>query len=72
MKLLTYDDLIYCGRIVRMQGPYEYGSIDDLDVHDAAFAAAKERQGRAMQIDVFKSVLKQKLEMPPMFDGMTI
>ena len=72
MAPMTYDDLIYCGRIVRLNCPQEYGSIDDLDVHDAAFAAAKEHRGRGMQIDVFKSVLKQKLEMPPMFDGMTI
>lgn len=72
MKVLTYDELAYCGRIVRAQNPYLYGPIDDLDIHDAAFVAAKEGRGVTLQIDAFKSALKQKLEMPPMFDGMTI
>lgn len=71
MRVLSYDEWCWAGRISRDHNPFKYGAIDDLDIHDAAYAASL-ADNKAASIDVFIRVLEQKLEMPPMFDGMTI
>lgn len=71
MMAMSYDNWCWVGRLSREHNPFQYGSIDDLDIHDAAIAACGIAE-RHVAIDTFLAVIKQKLEMPPMFDGMTI